>query len=197
MRRLLLATRNAHKIDEVRALLGEGWTMEVMDAHPELPEVDETADTFAGNAALKALSASARLPGIWVLADDSGLEVDALGGAPGVISARYSGAGATDARNRAKLLHEMQGVPTERRTARFRCSMALAIEGELAGEFDGRVEGHILEEERGAGGFGYDCLFLPEGQTQTFGELSREVKGTMSHRGRALAQVVAFLKSKA
>lgn len=193
MRTLLIATRNAHKTGEIRALLGPAWQVEDLSAHPALPEVDETAETFAGNAALKALSASSRLPGVWVLADDSGLEVDALDGAPGVISARYSGPGATDASNRAKLLAALHEVPGERRTARFRCAMALALDGTLRAEFDGRVEGRILAEERGQGGFGYDCLFAPAGHTETFGELSAEVKNTLSHRARALEQAVAFL----
>ena len=192
---LLLATRNAHKTGEVRAMLGADWTLQDLSAHPELPEVDETAPDFAGNAALKALSASQRLPGVWVLADDSGLEVDALGGAPGVISARYSGEGATDASNRAKLLKELQGVPPAQRGARFRCAMALARDAVLRAEFDGRVEGRILVEERGAGGFGYDCLFAPDGHERTFGELSAEVKNSMSHRARALAQAVEYLRA--
>lgn len=193
---LLLATRNAHKTGEVRAMLDASWRMEDLSAHPTLPEVEETGETFAANATLKALSASALLPGTWVLADDSGLEVDALGGAPGVISARYSGPGATDASNRAKLLAALADVPDDARTARFRCAMALALDGRIVGEFDGRVEGRIVRAERGSGGFGYDSLFVPEGETQTFGELSAAVKNGMSHRARALAPAVAFLRGK-
>ncbi|MBS0658012.1 MAG: RdgB/HAM1 family non-canonical purine NTP pyrophosphatase [Verrucomicrobia bacterium] len=193
MRHLLVATRNAHKTGEIRALLGPAWRVDDLGAHPDLPEVDETEPTFSGNAALKALSASRRLAGVWVLADDSGLEVDALDGAPGVISARYSGPGATDASNRAKLLAALREVPADRRAARFRCAMALARDGRVEGEFDGRVEGRILFEERGQGGFGYDRLFAPAGHERTFGELSAEVKNTLSHRARALEQAVAFL----
>jgi XTP/dITP diphosphohydrolase len=131
-----------------------------------------------------------------VIADDSGLEVDTLGGAPGVISARYSGPGATDASNRAKLLAELRPFlhdPAAPVTARFHCVIALAHGGKLAGTFDGAVEGRILAEERGGGGFGYDPLFVPDGFDQTFAELPAETKNALSHRSSALAKLTAFL----
>ncbi len=194
---LLLATRNKHKTTEISAILGAEWTVHDLSAHPDWPEVEETGATFADNAALKALAASARAPGAWVAADDSGLEVDALGGAPGVQSARYSGPAATDAGNRAKLIEELTratgGAP---RTARFHCVIALARDGRLEASFDGTVEGAIVNQERGLGGFGYDPLFVPQGYQDTFGELPAAVKNSMSHRGRALAKAIAFLRAR-
>jgi XTP/dITP diphosphohydrolase len=194
---LLLATRNAHKTMEIRTILGSEWTVDDLSAHPDWPEVDETGATFAENAGLKALAASTRAPGAWVAADDSGLEVDALGGAPGVQSARYAGPGATDARNRAKLIQELSRVDRSiPRTARFHCVIALARDGRLAASFDGAVEGTIVDHERGFGGFGYDPLFVPQGYQDTFGELPAAVKNGMSHRGRALAKAIAFLRAR-
>ena len=195
---LLLATRNAHKTTEVRAILGADWDMIDLLAYTDWPEVEETGVTFAENASLKALAASARLPDAWVLADDSGLEVDALGGAPGVQSARYAGANANDLRNRVKLVAEIarSGAP-EPRTARFHCVIALARGGRVEATFDGAVEGTILERERGLAGFGYDPLFVPSGYEDTFGELPPEVKNSLSHRGRALAKVIPFLRAHA
>lgn len=199
---LLLATRNAHKTTEVRAILAPaGWTVTDLLAHPEWPEVEETGETFADNAALKALAASGRLPDAVVLADDSGLEVDALGGAPGVTSARYAGPGADDAANRRKLLAELNRVGAwtaagagTRPTARFRCHITLARAGARVGDFDGTVEGTLVPAERGAGGFGYDPLFVPGGFGETFGELPAAVKNGFSHRARALTRAVEFLR---
>lgn len=188
--RLLIATKNAHKTDEIRAILGSGWEVEDLTAHPEIPAPEESGATFAENAAIKAVAASQLFPGL-VLADDSGLEVDALGGAPGVTSARYAGPGATDADNRARLLRELRSFPAP---ARFRCVMVLARAGEVLGTFSGAVEGAIVSEERGGGGFGYDVLFVPEGFTQTFGELPGGTKNGLSHRARALAQAREFLQ---
>ncbi len=193
---LLLATRNAHKTAEVRAILGSSWTVTDLSLHPDWPEVEETGDTFSANAALKALAASTRAPDAWVLADDSGLEVDALGGAPGVLSARYAGPGADDARNRAKLLAalaEAGAMEASQRRARFRCVLALARGARLAGEFAGAVEGTITLAEEGAGGFGYDPLFQPDGFAGTFGTLPAETKNRLSHRARALAAAAAGL----
>jgi XTP/dITP diphosphohydrolase len=189
MRRLLIATKNAHKTLEIRAMLGEGWQVEDLTAHPEVPSPEETGATFAENAAIKALAASRIFPGL-VLADDSGLEVDALEGAPGVKSARYAGPGANDAENRARLLRELRAFPAN---ARFRCSMVLAAGQEVLRTFEGSVEGAIVGKERGAGGFGYDALFIPEGFTETFGELPAATKNSLSHRARALAKAAAFL----
>ena len=186
---LLIATKNAHKTAEIAALL-PGWTISDLTAHPGIPSPEETGTTFAENALIKALAASRAFPG-YVLADDSGLAVDALDGAPGVYSARYAGETATDADNRAKLLRELTAFPAR---ARFHCAMALATDGAAFGPiFEGAVEGAIIAGEKGAGGFGYDSLFIPDGYTQTFGELPASVKNQLSHRARALAQAAEFL----
>ena len=195
----MLATRNAHKTGEVRAILGDGWVVEDLLSHPELPEVEETGTTFAENAALKALAGSAHFPDGWVIADDSGLEVDALGGAPGVYSARYAGAEADDEANRQKLIRELraalQTAPGRLPTARFRCCIAVARGGKIAAQFDGTVEGLVIPATRGDGGFGYDPLFIPEGYQETFAELPAEVKNGLSHRGKALAKTVEFFRT--
>jgi XTP/dITP diphosphohydrolase len=189
MARLLIATKNAHKTQEIRAILGAGWEVDDLTAHPEIAAPEETGTTFAENAAIKAESASKLFPG-YVLADDSGLEVDALGGAPGVISARYAGPGASDADNRARLLRELRELPS---VARFHCAMVVASEGKALGTFHGTVEGKIVDRERGEGGFGYDALFIPEGFEGTFAELPGSTKNQLSHRARALAQAREFL----
>lgn len=192
MRRLLIATKNAHKTIEIRAILGEGWEVTDLNAHPEIAAPEETGATFAENAAIKALAASRMFAGL-VLADDSGLEVDALGGAPGARSARYAGEDATDADNRAKLLHALAGVRGAARAARFRCALALAADGAVRATFDGAVEGVVINAERGDGGFGYDALFVPEGYCETFAQLSGAIKNQLSHRARALEKARAFL----
>ncbi len=194
MRRLLIATKNAHKTAEIRAMLGDGWDVTDLTAHPEIAAPEETGATFAENAAIKALAASHLFPGL-VLADDSGLEVDALAGAPGVRSARYAGEHATDADNRTKLLHELAAILGKARTARFRCALALAEDGTVRAAFDGAVEGIIINAERGEGGFGYDALFVPEGHCETFAQLPATVKNQLSHRARALEKARAFLQS--
>ena len=183
---VLVSTRNAHKLVEIRQILGPSFELLDLSSVPALGEVEETGTTFEENAALKALAASAHFGG-WVLADDSGLEVDALGGAPGVRSARFSGEGATDVTNRALLLEKLAAVPADQRSARFRCVIALARGGEVLAHFSGSVEGAIIAGEKGGGGFGYDPLFVPEGFSETFAELSAETKNRLSHRGRALA----------
>jgi XTP/dITP diphosphohydrolase len=183
---VLVSTRNAHKLVEIRQILGPSFELLDLSSVPALGEVEETGTTFEENAALKALAASAHFDG-WVLADDSGLEVDALGGAPGVRSARFSGEGATDVTNRALLLEKLATVPADQRSARFRCVIALARGGEVLAHFSGAVEGVIIQSEQGGGGFGYDPLFVPEGFGETFAELGAETKNRLSHRGRALA----------
>ena len=183
---VLVSTRNAHKLVEIRQILGPSFELLDLSSIPALGEVEETGTTFEENAALKALAASAHFGG-WVLADDSGLEVDALSGAPGVRSARFSGEGATDVTNRALLLEKLAGVPSNQRSARFRCVIALARGGEVLAHFSGAVEGAIIQSEKGEGGFGYDPLFVPEGFGETFAELGAETKNSLSHRGRALA----------
>ncbi len=196
MTQLLIATHNAHKTEEIRAILGDAFAVSDLTAWPDAPEPEETGATFAENAALKALAASALAgPETWVLADDSGLEVDALGGEPGVRSARYAGPHGDHAANRAQLLATLaatDAVAPVARTARFRCVLALARDGRVIEEFSGAVEGHISDAERGAGGFGYDSLFVPAGFEETFAELSAGVKNSLSHRGRALAAFHAW-----
>ena len=189
---LLVATRNAHKTEEIRAILGSAWEVSDLTTHPDAPSPEETGATFAENAAIKALAASRVFDG-WVLGDDSGLEVDALAGVPGVRSARYAGPGATDADNRAKLLSALEGVRGKARGARFRCAMVLAKAGAMLGTFEGAVEGVIVNGERGEGGFGYDALFVPDGHCETFAQLPPSTKNTLSHRARALAHAAAFL----
>ena len=193
MPRLLVATKNAHKTAEIRAILGDGWEITDLTAHPAMPSPEETGATFEENARIKAEAASLVFPG-FVLSDDSGLEVDALGGAPGVHSARYAGAHGDDAANRATLRRALAacGAP-EPWVARFRCAMAIAESGRTLATFDGRVEGRVIAEERGTGGFGYDALFIPAGHRETFGELPSDVKNTLSHRARALAKAAATL----
>lgn len=195
MRHLLIATKNAHKTAEIAALLGPAWAVTDLNAHPEIPAPDETGATCAENAALKARAASERLTGL-VLADDSGLEVDALGGAPGVRSARYAGPQATDAENRAKLLHALANFRGQERAARFRCVLVLAENGILRATFEGTVEGEIIQAERGEGGFGYDALFVPEGYGETFAQLPASTKNTLSHRARAMENIRVWLRSQ-
>ena len=188
--RLIIATRNAHKTAEIQDVVGE--TFEVLDAtaFPNCPEIEETGTTFLENARLKALGISERLKG-WVLSDDSGLEVDALDGAPGVYSSSYGGEEGNHSLNNQRLMKEMEG--REPRTARFRCTMVLARDGREEAHFSGTVEGRLIKELRGSQGFGYDPLFIPEGHEQTFAELGPEVKSGLSHRARALRQAVDFL----
>ena len=193
-RSLLIATRNRHKTGELAALLGSAFQVEDLTGHPEVPEVEETGTTFAENAALKAVSGSRHFPGL-VLADDSGLEVDALQGAPGVRSARFAGEKATDRQNLDLLLERLRGESC--RAARFRCVIAIAREGKLVASFDGKCEGRIIEAPRGHDGFGYDPVFVPEGRDQTFAELPGEVKNAMSHRGRAVEAALAWLLREA
>ena len=231
MTTLLIATRNAHKVGEIRAILGGQFQFLTLDDFPNAPKVIEDADTFAGNATKKTVELARWLASdsrftirdstTFVLADDSGLEVDALGGKPGVHSARFaaldrsadgSSANSPDADNNAKLLHLLKNVPAEKRTARFRCVIALvpllkkenesaspvcfADEMELQTQlFDGTSEGKILFEPRGQNGFGYDPLFVPVGFEKTFAELGDEVKNKLSHRAQALAKLRQWLDS--
>lgn len=224
---LLIATRNAHKVGEIRAILGgEFHRYLALNDFPGAPKVVEDAATFAGNATKKAVELAKWLAGspqvaaeeFFVLADDSGLEVDALNGAPGVYSARFaamdSGAAENsgDAENNAKLLRLLRDVPMEKRTARFRCVLALtpvghgskienssptclADEFELETEiFEGACEGRIDFAPRGNGGFGYDPLFIPNGFEQSFAELGEEIKNRISHRSKALEKLKERLR---
>ncbi|HEX3857667.1 MAG TPA: non-canonical purine NTP pyrophosphatase [Verrucomicrobiae bacterium] len=226
---LLIATRNTHKVGEIRAILGGQFQFLTLNDFPKAPEVIEDADTFAGNATKKAVELAKWLASgstvqrfnnstILILADDSGLEVDALDGKPGVHSARFtaldrsadgSSANSPDADNNAKLLRLMKDIPLEKRAARFRCVIALATllknENEntspvcFANElesptqlFDGACAGKILFEPRGKNGFGYDPLFVPNGFDQTFAELGDEVKNKLSHRAKALEKLKIY-----
>ena len=193
---LVLATRNAHKTREVQRILGAGFTVRDLTDHPEIPEVIETGTTFEENAILKAVAGSGKLSGL-VISDDSGLEVDALGGAPGICSARYAGTRATDKENVAKLLRELEHINEagSLRSARFRCVIAMAQQGELLGTFHGTVEGTIAESPRGTGGFGYDPVFRSNGFEDTFAQLSPTEKDRLSHRSRALAKLRDFLNT--
>ena len=226
MTTLVIATRNAHKIGEIRAILGDAFCYATLKDFPDAPEVIEDANTFAGNATKKAVALARWLsrirnlePGtenIFVLGDDSGLEVDALNGAPGVHSARFTAldsgrpGNSPDAENNAKLLRLLAPVPVEKRTARFCCVIALtpvlsdrvesassvcyADEFELQSQlFDGACEGRIQFAASGQGGFGYDPLFVPHGFSQSFAELGEAVKNKLSHRARALAKLKTTL----
>ncbi len=192
MRRLLIATKNAHKTAEIRAILGAAWEVSDLTAHPGVAAPEETGATFEENARIKAEAASRVFAGV-VLSDDSGLEVDALGGEPGVQSALYAGTHGDDAANRARLKRELLACSAAQPwRARFRCAMAIAQAGRTLAVCEGRVEGRVLAEESGAGGFGYDAMFVPDGFSGTFGELPAEIKNTLSHRARALEKAAAF-----
>lgn len=226
MTTLIIATRNAHKVEEICAILRGGFRFLNLKDFPSAPALVEDADTFAGNATRKAVQLAGWLignagsrPGL-VLADDSGLEVDALNGAPGVRSARFAaseagcGANALDAENNARLLSLLGELPVERRTARFHCVMALTpltfgnnevpqrrldlLELEHRTVlFQGTCEGRIGFAARGKGGFGYDPLFIPAGFQETFAELGEDTKNQLSHRARALDQLRRHLVAQA
>lgn len=183
---LLLATRNVHKTREIQQLLGDSFVVRDLSDRSDVPEIVESGRTFAENAVIKAQAIS-RISDDLVLADDSGLEVDLLDGAPGVLSARYAGEHATDLQNVEKLLRELRGKPGETWTARFRCVMALAGTDRSVATVDGVIEGTIVEPPRGRNGFGYDPVFQPIGYGKTFGELDCQTKNQMSHRARAVA----------
>jgi XTP/dITP diphosphohydrolase len=191
---LIVATRNAHKTREIQWILGPAFTVSDLSVHPKISEVRENGKSFEENAILKAVSASGHLPG-FIVADDSGLEVDALGGAPGIFSARYAGENATDKENIEKLLGELarNGADEAKRSARFRCVIALARRGKLLGTFEGIVEGTIGERASGLHGFGYDPIFVPREFVETFAELPAELKNTISHRAKAIRGLTAKL----
>jgi XTP/dITP diphosphohydrolase len=183
---IVLATRNPHKVEELAAML-EDLPVEVLSFadFPEMPDVVEDGETLEENATKKALEV-ALFTGLPSLADDTGLSVDALGGAPGIRSARYAGEGANTERNNAKLLLELAGVDGGARSAAFRCAVALATPVGDATVVVGETRGVILEAPRGAGGFGYDPLFLPDGHERTYAEMGPEEKNAISHRGKAM-----------
>jgi XTP/dITP diphosphohydrolase len=193
---LTVASSNGGKLLEYRALATSASVLIELSLLPDfdaLPQFEESAPTFAENAVGKALHYS-RFAGGLVLADDSGLVVPALGGAPGVHSARYAGPGASDADRVGKLLQEMRGKSGENRRARFVCVVALAAEGECRGVFSASAEGILLEGIRGNGGFGYDPIFNFPALGKTFAEMSREEKNLHSHRGIAFRKAISYLE---
>jgi XTP/dITP diphosphohydrolase len=188
MNQIVIASRNRGKIDEILQIFADlPFRMREIADFPDAPEVEETGSTFAENARLKAVSA-ARHTDLWALADDSGLEVDALGGKPGIHSARYSGK--SDEKNNEKVLRELEEVPDAKRTGRFRAAMVLAAPGgRILAESEGSVEGLITRELRGSAGFGYDPLFLLPEFGQTMAELGLDIKNRISHRAVALRRL--------
>ena len=189
---LLLATDNQHKSREFRELLGREFKVSDLRSFPEIAMPEETGRTFEENAVLKAIAASTNRQSL-VIADDSGLEVDALGGAPGIYSARYAGENASDRNNVDKLLGELRDR-NEKWPARFRCVIALARNGRLLGTFEGSVEGEVVDLPRGTNGFGYDPVFQPKGFEQTFAEMAAELKNKISHRAKAIAALCEALR---
>ena len=192
---LVIGTHNKGKAVEIKALLGDiGWTLLSLDQFETVAEATEDADTYSGNASAKA-SYYAQVTGEWVLADDSGLEVQALAGAPGVFSARYAGPNASDFQRRLKLLSELDGI-TDRK-AKFVCAAAIADpQGKIVKITEGICEGKISHSPRGDSGFGYDPIFLPSGYDLTFGELPDQIKNQISHRAKAIRALRNFFERK-
>lgn len=194
--RLVAATRNRGKVREIsEALSGLGVELIPFDELPDPPQIEEEGETYEENAAHKALTV-ARHTGLPAVADDSGLEVEALGGAPGVRSARFAGEKASDEERIAKLLKLLEGLPLKRRRARFVCVIALATPDGRVELFRGECYGYIAEEPKGKGGFGYDPVFLVPEYGKTFAELGLEVKNRISHRARALRKLRSFLEGR-
>ena len=199
MKTIYLASGNAHKLYELQTALDQaGLPVKVSgpDSIGGMPEVEETESTFEANAFLKAHGLKEVGPSDgWFLADDSGIEIDALDGRPGVISARYAGLECDDQKNNDKVLQEMKDVPESDRASRFRCVLALVGEG-LEETFGGACEGKLLFERQGSGGFGYDPLFLPNESDSTFAEISLDEKAKISHRARALTKLIDWLAAQ-
>jgi XTP/dITP diphosphohydrolase len=197
---LCIATRNSGKAHELTPALAPFWEVKSSADYPEMEgtdEIEETGDTFLANATLKAMATS-QLVDDHVLADDSGMECDALDGAPGVFSARYGGIPSSPEKNMEKLLQELERVGAttpQQRSARFRCVLVLAKGGEVLASFDGTCEGMIALARKGTGGFGYDSLFIPQGYARTFGQLTEKTKMNLSHRGLALKRFVEWCKA--
>ena len=197
---LYLATNNAHKVEELSAMFErENLPVEVRSAAEigGMPEVEETESTFEGNAMLKVMALADRLSeGEYALADDSGIEVDALDGAPGIYSARFAGVDATDGANLVKLMLLISQVPEDNRGAQFACSLVLVDSKGGRKTFSDICRGRLIPESRGENGFGYDPAFIPDGYDKTFGELDWTVKSRISHRAKALQQLLAWLKDR-
>lgn len=191
---LFLATSSPHKLRELQAMLNDIGISVYLG---EMPLVEETAVTLQGNARLKAQALKTLLPeDAWVLADDSGLFVDALNGAPGVHSARFAGLGSTDQQNRTKLLKALEGLQSNERKAQFLCCFVLLHSGTQEAIFLGSVQGLITSSQQGTQGFGYDSLFIPKGQAKTFAEINPELKNQISHRAHAIKQLAEWLEAK-
>ncbi len=192
---ILIATRNKHKLTEIKNIFGAlGFKILSLDDVGTFPEIEEDGETFAANAVKKA-ETIAHMSGCLTLADDSGLEVDALNGAPGIYSARYAGEPSNDKKNLEKLLFDMK--EESRRTARFHCVIAVSQPGQETQTVHGICEGHILREARGTRGFGYDPVFVPDGYEQTFAELGEGLKNKISHRAVALTKAKVLLEKSA
>lgn len=191
MKKLVFATNNKHKLKEAKDIIGDKFEIISLEELGFKGDIVEDADTIEGNAKIKA-DFITRMYGVDCFADDTGLEVDALGGAPGVYSARYAGEHCSFQDNVKKLLAALDGV--ENRKADFRTTIALNLDGKQY-LFDGRVDGTIATEQHGEGGFGYDPVFVPEGHTQTFSEMGEEAKNAISHRGRAMQKLISFLST--
>ena len=190
---LVLATRNAHKVEELRRILAPyDASLTGLDAFPDLPDVAETGATFDDNALLKARAVAAAT-GLVAVADDSGLEVDALNGMPGVLSARWAGRHGDDAANLQLVLSQLADVPDERRGAAFVCAAALVAPDGRELVVEGRLAGALTREPRGTNGFGYDPIFVPDGEQRTTAEMAPEEKDAISHRGRAFRALAARL----
>jgi XTP/dITP diphosphohydrolase len=191
---LILATRNAHKLREIEQILGPKFVVDGLSGHDEEAEVNESGSSYEENAILKAVTLSKHLPGL-IVADDSGLEVDALAGAPGIRSARYAGTNASSKKKIATLLSRLAKTDAkgDQRRARFRCVLAVARDGQVLATFEGVVEGKIAERPRGSHGFGYDPIFIPNGFEETFAELPVDVKNNISHRAEAIRKLQAKL----
>jgi XTP/dITP diphosphohydrolase len=195
MSRLFLASRNPKKLEELRRIIGASVPdIEVvgLDDVPAYDEPAETEPTFEGNALIKA-RAGLTATGLPTLADDSGLCVDALNGMPGVLSARWAGRAKDDAANNALLLAQLSDVPDERRTARFRCAVAFAVPGGAESVVFGEMPGRIIRETRGSNGFGYDVVFVPDGETRTSAEMGDDEKDAISHRGKSLRRIAPIV----
>ena len=190
MNNILIATANKHKLEEFKKILPSYLNIRSLIDYPELPDIAETGTSFAANAMIKASTLHTHT-GMATIADDSGLSVDALQGAPGIYSARYAGINATDAENRRKLLHNLKGK--EPRSAAFFCAIAL-VGNQLEKIFEGTLQGVITHQEKGDYGFGYDAIFIPEGYNITLAEMEPEIKNRISHRYHAVTKLMKYLQ---
>lgn len=191
MSKLIFATNNQHKLTEIRAIIPLGFDVSGLQEIGCTEDIIESADTLEGNADIKSMFVYKHY-GFDCFADDTGLEVESLGGQPGVFSARYAGEEGNAEKNIEKLLFELSGI--NRRQARFRTVISLVMDGEIR-HFEGIVNGSITQERRGKDGFGYDPVFLPDNYSQTFAEMPLELKNSISHRGKAMRKLIAYLKS--